>query len=176
MVETNLVFEYSLIFWPLLLTIGILLYYVKHCASFQFHRVNSNWSYSPVTLNSGRNWRYFVPCYLEIQWITWWGTPLLHKAFCIISNPWVKSKLCYSPKTPYSGQNWWFFVVTLKFDGWAWTTIGHLFYTTLSFVHHFKAIGELKLEGQFENAEFGSKSALFCCMWPWNLTDYHEKL
>ena len=36
--------------------------------------------------------------------------------------------------------------VTLKFDGWPLKTIGHLFYTTSSFVHHFKAIGEFKLE------------------------------
>ena len=35
---------------------------------------------------------------------------------------------------------------TLTFDGWPWKTIGHLFYATLSFVHHFKAIGELKLK------------------------------
>ena len=31
--------------------------------------------------------------------------------------------------------------VTLKFDGWPWKTIGHLFYSTLSFVYHFKVIG-----------------------------------
>ena len=30
--------------------------------------------------------------------------------------------------------------VTLKFDGWPSKTIGHLFYTTPSFVHHFKSI------------------------------------
>ena len=30
--------------------------------------------------------------------------------------------------------------VTLKFDGWYWKTIGHLFYATSSFVHHFIAI------------------------------------
>ena len=31
--------------------------------------------------------------------------------------------------------------VTLKFDGWPWKTIGHLFYTTSSFVHRFTAMG-----------------------------------
>ena len=36
--------------------------------------------------------------------------------------------------------------VTLKFDGWPWKTIGHLFYATSSVVHHFVAIGEFKLE------------------------------
>ena len=61
--------------------------------------------------------------------------------------------------------------VTLKFDGWPWKTIGHLFYTNSSFVHHFKAICELKLELQCGNAQFGSKSVIFCPVWPWNLTD-----
>ena len=32
--------------------------------------------------------------------------------------------------------------MTLKFDGWPWKTIRHLFYATSSFVHHFKAISE----------------------------------
>ena len=59
--------------------------------------------------------------------------------------------------------------VTLKFDGWPWKTIGHLFYTTSSFVHHFKSIGEVKLESQSGNAQFGSKSAIFCPMLSWNL-------
>ena len=35
-----------------------LLYYIKLCASFQ-SEVNSNWSYSPETLNSGQNWHFF---------------------------------------------------------------------------------------------------------------------
>ena len=51
--------------------------------------------------------------------------------------------------------------MTLKFDGWPWKMIGHLFYTTSSFVHHFKSIGELKLKLQSRNAQFGSKSAIF---------------
>ena len=32
--------------------------------------MNSNWSYSLETLNSGRNWWYFVLCDLEIWWMT----------------------------------------------------------------------------------------------------------
>ena len=64
--------------------------------------------------------------------------------------------------------------VTLKFDGWTWKTIGHLFYTTSSFVHHLKSIGEFKLELQSGNTQFGSKSAIFLSRvtlkfdgWPW---------
>ena len=65
--------------------------------------------------------------------------------------------------------------VTLKFDGWPWKTIEHLFYATFSFVHHFKAIGKLKLKLQSGNTQLGSKSAIFCLAWLWNLTDDLEK-
>ena len=34
-------------------------------------------------------------------------------------------------------------------------TKGHVFYAILSFVHHFKAIGEFKLDLQSGNAQFG---------------------
>ena len=46
--------------------------------------------------------------------------------------------------------------VTLQFDRWPWKTIGHLFYAASSFVHHFVAIGEFKLELQSGNAQSGS--------------------
>ena len=65
--------------------------------------------------------------------------------------------------------------VTLKFDGWPWKTIGHLFYATSSFVHHFVAIGEFKLELQSGNAQSRSNSTIFRAVWPWNLTDDLEK-
>ena len=51
--------------------------------------------------------------------------------------------------------------VTLKFDGWPRKITGHLFYITSSFVHHLKSLGELKLELLSENAQFGSKWAIF---------------
>ena len=65
--------------------------------------------------------------------------------------------------------------VTLKFDGWPWKTIGHLFFAVSSFVQHFIAVGEFKLELQSGNAQFGSNSTMFRVMWPWNLTDDLQK-
>ena len=65
--------------------------------------------------------------------------------------------------------------VTLQFDVWPWKTIGHLFYSTSSFVLHLVAIGEFKLELQSGNAQFGSNSTIFRAVWPWNLTDDLEK-
>ena len=69
--------------------------------------------------------------------------------------------------------------VTLKFDGWPWIMTGQFFYAASSFVHHFIAIGEFKLELQPGNAQFGSKSMIFfSCVtlkldgWPWKTTEH----
>ena len=61
--------------------------------------------------------------------------------------------------------------MTLKCNGWPRKIIGHLFYITSSFVHHLKPLGEFKLKLQPGNAQFGSKSAIPCPMWTWNLTN-----
>ena len=61
--------------------------------------------------------------------------------------------------------------VTVKFDGWPRKTIGHLFYATSSFVHHFVAIGEFELELQSGNAQSGWNSTIFRAVRPWNLKD-----
>ena len=61
--------------------------------------------------------------------------------------------------------------LTLKFDERLWKTIGHLFSVTSSFVHHFIAICQIKLDLQSGNVKFGWKSVIFCPVWPWNLTD-----
>ena len=59
--------------------------------------------------------------------------------------------------------------LTLKFDGWPWKTIEHLFYTMPSLVHHSKAMGEFHLELQSGNAQF------FCFLWLWKSMDDLEK-
>ena len=61
--------------------------------------------------------------------------------------------------------------MTLQFDAWPWKTVEHLFYATSSFAHHFVAIGEIKLELQSGNGQFGSNSTIFRAVRPWNLTD-----
>ena len=67
------------------------------------------------------------------------------------------SKLSYSPDTLNSGENLWFFFVLCDLEIWQMTleTIGHLFYDTSSFLHHFVAISEFKLELQSGNTQFG---------------------
>ena len=65
--------------------------------------------------------------------------------------------------------------VTLKFEGWPWKRTGRLYYATSSYVHHFIAIGEFKLELQSGNAQSGSNSSIFIAVWPWNVTNALEK-
>ena len=65
--------------------------------------------------------------------------------------------------------------VTLKFDGWPWKTVGHLFYVVSSFGHHSIAIGKLKFKLLSGNAQLWSNLAIFCPVWLWNLTDDLEK-
>ena len=78
----------------------------------------------------------------------------------------------YSPETPNLGQIRRFLeAATLKFDRWPCKTIGHLFYATSSFLHHFVAIGEFKLGLQSGNAQSGSNLTMFRAVRPWNLTD-----
>ena len=81
-------------------------------------------------------------------------------------------KLCASFLNHWCIEPW---VTVRKLDLWPWKTIGHLFYSTSSFVHHFVAIGEFKLELQSGNAQSRSNSTTFRAVWPWNLTDDLEK-
>ena len=157
-----------------------LLYYIKICTSFPNPLVDSNWSHSPETLNLGQNRQLFVPRDLEISWMTLKNNraPLLcYTNLCASfeSHRWIQTKATVRKPSIRVKIGDFLSRVTLKFDGWPWKTIGHLFYGTSSFVHHFKAIGEFKLKLQSGNAQFGSKSAIFCPVWPWNLMDDLEK-
>ena len=142
--------------------------------------VNSNWSYSPETPNLGQIRRFLKPCDLDIWRITLTNNkaPLLsiiklyasfHHHMWIQTGVTVRKRLIWVKFDDFQSR------VTLKFDGWPSKTIGHLFYATSSFVQHFVAIGEFKLELQSGNAQTGSNSTIFRAVWPWNLTDNLEK-
>ena len=142
--------------------------------------VNSNWSYSPETPNLGQIRRFLEPCDLVIWQMTLQNNraPLLCyfnlcASFC--------SHCCIQTGVPVRKRPIWVKFddfkcrVTLKFDGSPWETIGHHFYPTSSFVQHFIAIGEFKLELQSGNAQSGSNSTIFSAVWPWNLMDDLKK-
>ena len=136
--------------------------------------VNSNWSYSPETPNLGQIRRFLEPCDLEIWRMTLKNNraPLLwyfklHASFR--SHRWIQAWVTVRKRPIWVKFDYFFSRVTLQFDIWPWKTIEYLFYATSSFVHHFVAIGDFKLELQSGNAQFGSNSTIFRAVWPWNL-------
>ena len=86
------------------------------------------------------------------------------------------SNLSYSLETLKSGKIGDFlYRMTLKIDIWPWKTLGHLSYAASTFVHHFIANDEFKLELQSANTQFGSKLTIVLAVCPWNLTDDLEE-
>ena len=134
----------------------------------------------PSNLKLDSNCQFFSLCDLEIWWMTLTNNrtlPLYYVKLCASFqiHRWIQTGVTVRKRPIWVKIKDFFSRMTLKFDRWPWKTIGHLFYTTLSFVHHFKAMGEIKLELQSGNGQFGSKSAIFCPAWPWNLTDDLKK-
>ena len=124
-----------------------------------------------ILLKFDPNHQFFSPCDLEIWWMTSTSSLLHHiKSFGEFKlklqsgNPQFRSKSAiFCPVWPWN----------LMHD--LGKTIRHLFYTTSNFVHHFKAMGEFKLELQSRNTQFRSKLAIFFPVWPWNLMNDLEK-
>ena len=135
------------------------LYYIKLCVSFQIHWWIQTGVYSPEMLNSGKNWQFLSHVNLKFDG---WPWKIIGHLFYII-------KLCVAFQSHWHIETGvavrkcsirvkignFLSQVTLKIDAWHWKTIGHLFCTMLSFVHHFKSIGEVKLELQPGNAQVG---------------------
>ena len=127
-----------------------------------------------ILLKFDPNHRFFSPWGLEIWWMTWKNNraSLLYYIKLCASfqiHRWIQTQVTVRKRSIWVKVGDFLSCVTLKFDGWPWKTIGHLFYTTSSFVHHFKFISEFKLKLQSRNAQFGSKLAIFCPVRPWNL-------
>ena len=144
-----------------------LLYYTKLCASIiSKPSVKPNLDLQSDTLKSGQNWWFFVLCDLEIRWMTLKNnrTPLLcyfNLCASFRSHWWIKTGATVRKRPIWVKINNFFSRLTLQFDLWPWKTIGHLYYDNSSFMHHFVAIGEFKLELQPRNTQFGSKLAIF---------------
>ena len=130
-----------------------------------------------ILLKLDLNRRFFSPCDLDIWWMTQKTNraPLLcyFKLFASFrSHWWIQTGVTVRKRLIWVKIDAFFSRVTLKFDGWPSKTIGHLFYATSSFVYHFVAIGEFKLELQSGNAQSGSKSTLLepCDLEIWRMT------
>ena len=128
--------------------------------------VNSNWSYSPEMPNLGQIWQFLEPCDLAIWWMTLKNNraPLLcyFKLYASFrTHWWIQTGVTVRKRPIWVKFDHFKSRVTLKFNRSPLKTIGHLFYATSSFVHHFVPIGEFKLELQSGNAQSGSNSTIF---------------
>ena len=137
-------------------------------------------AYNPETPNLGQNWCCFVPCDLEIWWMTLDNNraPLLccfKLCATFHSHRWIQTAVAVRKRPIWVKFDDFYSRVTLKFDVWPWKTIGHLYYATSSSMHHFVAIGEFKLESESGNTQFGSTSMIFWAVWPCNMTYDLEK-
>ena len=142
------------------------------------------WIQTGVTVRKRPIWVKFddflEPCDLEIWRMTLKNNrapPLCYfKLYASFrSHRWIQAGVTVRKRPIWVKIDDFFSRVTLQFDVWPWKTIGHLFYATSSFVHHFVAIGDFKLELQSGKAEFGSNSKIFKAVWPCNLTYDLEK-
>ena len=142
--------------------------------------MNSNWSCCPETPNFGKIWWFLEPCDLAIWHMTFQNNraPLLcYFKLCASfrSHWWIQTSIKVRKRPIWVKFDDFKSRATLKFDGWLCKAIGHLFYATSSFLHHFVAIGEFKLELQSGNAQSGSNLTIFRAvrLWAsrWNLTD-----
>ena len=120
--------------------------------------------------------RFFSLCDLEIWCMTLKNNtaPLLYYIKLCVSfqiHRWIQIKVTVRKRSSRVKISNFLSCVTLKFDGWTWKTIGHLYYTTSSFVHHFIPIGDFKFQLQSGYAQIGSKSTIFLAVWPRNFTD-----
>ena len=97
------------------------------------------------------------------------GAPLLcyFKVYASFrSHQWIQAGVTVRKRPIWVKIDDFFSRVTLQFDIWPSKTIGHLFYATSSFVHHFVAIGEFKLQLQSGNAQSGSNSTILRAVRP----------
>ena len=128
--------------------------------------MNSNWSSSPETPNLGQIPRFLEPCDRAIWRMTLKNNrahlPCYFKLCASFRiHWWIQTGVTVRKRLIWVKFDVFYKHVTLKFDGWPWKTIGHLFRATSSFVRHFVAIGEFKLELQSGNAQFGSNSTIY---------------
>ena len=135
--------------------------------------MNSNWSYSLETLNSGQNRHFLSGVNLKFNG---WHCKIIGHLFYATSSFVHHFKAISEFKLVLQSGNAQFIFcpVTLKFDRWPWKTIGHLFYATSSFVHHFIVICEFNCV-TIRKRPIWVQIDDFCSVWPWNLIDDLKK-
>ena len=126
-----------------------------------------------ILLKTGFKSSIFGPCNIEIWWMTLKNNrapPLYYVKLCASfqSNWWIQTGVTVRKFSICVNIGDFFLsCVTLKFEGWPWKSKGHLYYTTSSFLYHFKAISEFK-----QNRPFFACVTLQFDRWPWKTIEH----
>ena len=136
-----------------------LLCYLKLCAAFGSHW----WIQTGVTVRKHLIWVKISDFFSRVTLKNNRAPLLCYFKLCAAfhSHWWIQTGVTVRKRPIWVKIDYFFSRVTLKFGGWPSKTIGHLFYATSSFVHHFVAISEFRLVLQSGNAQSGSKSTIF---------------
>ena len=126
------------------------------------------------------NHRFFSLCDLEIWWMNLENNRahlLYYTKLCASyqSHGWIQTGVTVRKRSIRLKISNFLSCVSLTFDRCTWKTIGHLFYTISSFVHHFIAISDFKLELVWKRPIWVKIDYFFLSVWPWNLMDDLEK-
>ena len=111
---------------------------------------------------TSKNYRAYLLCYIKL-------------CASFESHRWIQTGVTVRKRPIRSKSAILLSRVTLKFDGWHWKTIGHIFYVASSFVHHSIAISDSKWSFSPETFNLGQNRRFFCPEWPSNYTDDLEK-
>ena len=126
--------------------------------------------------NTKYGWKstFFVPCKLEI----WWMTSENNATSCFAPHLTAigATKLELQSANTQSKSKLVVFCshTTLKIDRRPWKIMGHPFYATVRFAHYFVDICKFKRELQCGNAQIGAK--FVWALWPWLLTSNPDLL
>ena len=161
-----------------------LLCYFQLCASFHSHQ----WIQTGVRVQKHPIWvkigHFLAPVTLKFNGWPW--KPIGHLSYATSSfvtwldltcasfhsHQWIQTAIRVRKRPIRVKIGHFLAPVTLKFNGWPWKTIGHLSYATSSFVHHFIAISEFKLE-LVRKRQIQVKICFDLCdldLWPLTLT------
>ena len=138
----------------------------------EFQSVNAQFRSKLAIFNP--MWPWNLTKDLEKQY----GTSFMHLYIKLCAS-FYRHRLIQTGLTVWKHQIWVkisnFVPSDLEFGGWHWKTIEYHFYVTSSFVNHFVAICEVKLELRSVDTKFGTKLAILCPVGPWNSMDDLEK-
>ena len=137
--------------------------------------MKSNWSYNPETLNAVQNWQFLSDETLKFDGRPWYTIGHLIYAISSFVHHFIAISQFELELQSVNAKFRWKSVIFVLCDLEIWQmTLKNnraSLLTCFKLCGSFVAIYQLKLELWSRNAQFGTKLAIFCPVWPWHLTN-----